>query len=168
MLRMFLFGTHGRSCMEVSVPCLTCGANGTGWPDAWPKQLSGRLGEYLEGSFLIGIASIIFSLAIAIIPFIAKRIVTGDVGSTAAAMIGTAVTALTVGAAAVEGAAAGLAAGGGGAAAGTSASGGPAGATAGSARTSTASAGANQPTPCTAESQIVCFGEQTNRQMPSR
>lgn len=47
----------------------------------------GGLGN-LEGSFLIGIASIVFSLAIAIIPFIAKRIVTGDVGSTAAAMIG--------------------------------------------------------------------------------
>ncbi len=106
----------------------------------------GGLGN-LEGSFLIGIASIIFSLAIAVIPFIAKRIVTGDVGSTAGAMIGAAVTALTVGAAAVEGAAAGLAAGGGGTATGTSASAGSSGATAGSARTSTASAGANQPAP---------------------
>lgn len=106
----------------------------------------GGLGN-LEGSFLIGIASIIFSLAIAVIPFIAKRIVTGDVGSTAGAMIGAAVTASTVGAAAVEGAAAGLAAGGGGAATGTSAGGGQSGATAGSARTSTASAGGNQPAP---------------------
>jgi len=108
----------------------------------------GGLGN-LEGSFLIGAASIIYSLAIAIIPFIAKRIVSGDVGSTAAAMIGTAVTALTVGAAAVEGAAAGLAAGGAGAGAGTSAGSSSAGGatSAGSARPSATSAGTNQPTP---------------------
>jgi hypothetical protein len=66
----------------------------------------GGLGN-LEGSILIGIASIIYSLAIAVIPFIAKRIVSGDVGSTASALIGAAVTALTVGAAGVEGAVAG-------------------------------------------------------------
>ena len=47
----------------------------------------GGLGN-LEGSFLIGIVSIVYSLAIAVIPFIAKRIVSGDVGSTAAAMVG--------------------------------------------------------------------------------
>jgi hypothetical protein len=46
----------------------------------------GGLGN-LEGSILIGIVSIVYSLAIAIIPFIAKRIVSGDVGSTAAAMV---------------------------------------------------------------------------------
>ena len=40
----------------------------------------GGLGN-LEGSFLIGIVSIIYSLAIAVIPFIAKRIVSGDVGA---------------------------------------------------------------------------------------
>jgi hypothetical protein len=106
----------------------------------------GGLGN-LEGSFLIGIASIIFSLAIAVIPFIAKRIVSGDVGSTAAAMIGTAVTALTAGAAAVEGVAAGVAATGGGASAGTSAGGSSAHAPAGSARSATTSAGSNLPTP---------------------
>jgi hypothetical protein len=71
----------------------------------------GGLGN-LEGSFLIGLASIIYSLAIAIIPFIAKRIVSGDVGSTATAMMGAAATALTAGVAAVEGAAAGAAAAG--------------------------------------------------------
>jgi hypothetical protein len=106
----------------------------------------GGLGN-LEGSFLIGAASIIYSLAIAIIPFIAKRIVSGDVGSTAAGMVGAAVTALTVGAAAVEGAAAGATAGGSGATAGTSAGGSSASVTAGSARSATASAGPNQPTP---------------------
>ena len=69
----------------------------------------GGLGN-LEGSFLIGIVSIVYSLAIAVIPFIAKRIISGDVGSTAVAMVGTAVTALTAGAAGIEGAAAGVAA----------------------------------------------------------
>jgi hypothetical protein len=106
----------------------------------------GGLGN-LEGSFLIGIVSIVYSLAIAIIPFIAKRIVSGDVGSTAIAMVGTAVTALTAGAAGIEGAVAGVAAAGtgsgGGAAAGTSSG----AATAGSARALTASAGGNQPAP---------------------
>ena len=71
----------------------------------------GALGN-VEGSFLIGIASIIYSLAIAVIPFIAKRIVSGDVGSTATALVGAAATALTAGAAAVEGAGVGVAAGG--------------------------------------------------------
>jgi hypothetical protein len=106
----------------------------------------GGLGN-LEGSFLIGIVSIVYSLAIAVIPFIAKRIVSGDVGSTAVAMVGTAVTALTAGAAGIEGAAAGVAAAGagstGGAAAGTSSG----AASAGSARALTASAGGNQPAP---------------------
>jgi hypothetical protein len=106
----------------------------------------GGLGN-LEGSFLIGIVSIVYSLAIAVIPFIAKRIVSGDVGSTAVAMVGTAVTALTAGAAGIEGAMAGVAAAGagssGGAAAGTSSG----AATAGSARALTASAGGNQPAP---------------------
>jgi hypothetical protein len=46
----------------------------------------GGLGN-LEGSFLIGIVSIVYSLAIAVIPFVAKRIVSGDVGSTAVAMV---------------------------------------------------------------------------------
>ena len=108
----------------------------------------GGLGN-LEGSFLIGIVSIVYSLAIAVIPFIAKRIVSGDVGSTAVAMVGTAVTALTAGAAGIEGAVAGVAAAGagagsaGGAGAGTSSG----AATAGSARALTASAGGNQPAP---------------------
>src|SRR5271157_6062280 len=106
----------------------------------------GGLGN-LEGAFLIGIASIIYSLAIAVIPFIAKRIVSGDVGSTAVALVGTAVTALTAGAAGIEGAAAGIAAAGagstGGAAAGTSSG----AASAGSARALSASAGGNQPAP---------------------
>src|ERR1019366_5629610 len=72
----------------------------------------GGLGN-LEGSFLIGIVSIIYSLSIAVIPFIAKRIVGGDVGGTAAAMLGAALTAITAGAAGIEGAAVGVSAAGG-------------------------------------------------------
>ncbi|MDE2466590.1 MAG: hypothetical protein KGO02_23180 [Alphaproteobacteria bacterium] len=106
----------------------------------------GGLGN-LEGSFLIGIVSIVYSLAIAVIPFIAKRIVSGDVGSTAVAMVGTAVTALTAGAAGIEGAAAGVAAARAGSASATSVGASSGAATAGSARALTASAGGNQPAP---------------------
>jgi hypothetical protein len=103
----------------------------------------GGLGN-LEGSILIGIVSIVYSLAIAVIPFVAKRIVSGDVGSTAVAMVGTAVTALTAGAAGIEGAAAGVAAARAGSAGATS-TGAASSATAGSARTLTSAAGGNQP-----------------------
>ena len=106
----------------------------------------GGLGN-LEGSFLIGIVSIVYSLAIAVIPFIAKRIVSGDVGSTAVAMVGTAVTALTAGAAGIEGAAAGVAAARAGSAGATSAGASSSAATAGSARALTAATGGNQPAP---------------------
>ncbi len=106
----------------------------------------GGLGN-LEGSFLIGIVSIVYSLAIAVIPFIAKRIISGDVGSTAVAMVGTAVTALTAGAAGIEGAAAGVAAARAGSAGATSAGASSGAATAGSARALTAAAGGNQPVP---------------------
>ena len=106
----------------------------------------GGLGN-LEGSFLIGIVSIVYSLAIAVIPFIAKRIVSGDVGSTAVAMVGTAVTALTAGAAGIEGAAAGVAAARAGSAGATSAGAASGAGTAGSARALTAAAGGNQPAP---------------------
>ena len=106
----------------------------------------GGLGN-LEGSFLIGIVSIVYSLAIAIIPFIAKRIVSGDVGSTAVAMVGTAVTALTAGAAGIEGAAAGVTAARAGYGGATSAGESSGAATAGSAHTLTAAAGGNMPAP---------------------
>jgi hypothetical protein len=104
----------------------------------------GGLGN-LEGSILIGIVSIVYSLAIAVIPFIAKRIVSGDVGSTAVAMVGTAVTALTAGAAGIEGAAAGVAAARAGSAGATSAGASSGAATAGSARALTAATGGNMP-----------------------
>ena len=119
----------------------------------------GGLGN-LEGSFLIGIVSIVYSLAIAVIPFIAKRIISGDVGSTAVAMVGTAVTALTAGAAGIEGAAAGVAAARAGSAGATSA-GASSSATAGSARALTSAAGGNQPAApqqIPAASSFVIFG----------
>src|SRR5215472_1090616 len=106
----------------------------------------GGLGN-LEGSILIGIVSIVYSLAIAVIPFIAKRIVSGDVGSTAVAMVGTAVTALTAGAAGIEGAAAGVAAARTGSAGATATGSASGAATAGSARALTAATGGNLPAP---------------------
>jgi len=106
----------------------------------------GGLGN-LEGSFLLGIASIVYSLAIAVIPFVAKRIVSGDVGSTAAAMVGAAVTALTAGVAGIEGGAAGLAAARTGSTGATSAGTSAGAAGAGSARALTASSRGNLPAP---------------------
>src|SRR5580700_2120509 len=106
----------------------------------------GGLGN-LEGSILIGIVSIVYSLAIAVIPFIAKRIVSGDVGSTAVAMVGTAITALTAGAAGIEGAAAGVAASRAGSAGASSAGASAGSASAGSARALSAAGSGNMPAP---------------------
>ncbi|WP_158790041.1 type IV secretion system protein [Granulicella sp. L60] len=102
----------------------------------------GGLGN-LEGSFLIGAASIIYSLAIAVIPFIAKRIVSGEVGATAGTLLGAAATALTAGIAAAEGIGAGVAA------SSTGASSGAQGSTNGSSTSSASTSpgrGNNQPT----------------------
>ena len=117
----------------------------------------GGLGN-VEGSILIGIASIIYSLAIAVIPFIAKRIVTGDVGSTAAALIGAAATAATLGAAAVEGAAVGAAAG----SSGVASAGAPgSSATAASAaQPASAGSGSNQPAPGQSAPKAAAAGNQ--------
>lgn len=52
----------------------------------------------LSNALLLGLASILLALCIALIPFIAKRIVQGDVGSTMFAVIAAATTAATVGA----------------------------------------------------------------------
>jgi len=106
----------------------------------------GGLGN-LEGSFLIGIASIIYSLAIAVIPFIAKRIVSGDVGATAVALVGSAATAVTAGIAAGEGAAAGFASAGANATHGAEAGSSAASTAASAGRLTGSSAGSNQPAP---------------------
>jgi hypothetical protein len=47
----------------------------------------------VTGGLLLGLASILLSLCIAIIPFLAKRVVEGDVGQTMTAMVRTAVVA---------------------------------------------------------------------------
>ena len=64
----------------------------------------------MEGSFLVGLISIVYSIAIAAIPFLAKSIVNGDVGSAARQMISAATTAVAAGTAAFAGASAGMAA----------------------------------------------------------
>ena len=111
------------------------------------KSFLGGLGS-LEGSVLIGFASIIFSLAIAVIPFMAKRIVSGDVGSTAGALIGAAVTAITAGTAAIEGAAVGAAAASAGNSAGTTGNATNSAAAVGAGGKTTAGMGSgNQPVP---------------------
>ena len=71
----------------------------------------------MEGSFLVGLISIVYSVAIAAIPFMAKSIVNGDVGSVARQMLAAATTAVAAGTAAVAGASAGVAAAKGGASA---------------------------------------------------
>jgi hypothetical protein len=47
----------------------------------------------VTGSLLLGLASILLSLCIALIPFLAKRIVEGDVGQTMISVISTSVIA---------------------------------------------------------------------------
>ena len=121
------------------------------------NSFMGGLGN-LEGAFLIGIASIIYSLAIGVIPFIAKRIISGDVGATAVALVGAAATVVTAGIAAGEGAAAGFAAAGAGGAQGAGA-GSSTSTAASSGRLTAASAGSNQPAapqvlPATASSSL--------------
>jgi len=71
---------------------------------------------------LIGPVSVFYSLAIALIPFIASRIVKGDVGATVLTMIGTAIAATKVATSTIAGAAggAGGSSGGGGGGAGSS------------------------------------------------
>src|SRR5215469_13189907 len=58
---------------------------------------AGTFGGLFSGAsqaLLIGLSSILFSLMIALIPFLAKRVVSGDVGSTMMTVIGAATTAM--------------------------------------------------------------------------
>jgi hypothetical protein len=74
---------------------------------------NGFLG-FLQGvpdSAMLGLVSIFYALAIAMVPFIAKGIISGDVGSTAFALVRAAATAAGAALAAVGGFAAGAAAG---------------------------------------------------------
>ena len=61
----------------------------------------------LSDSLLLGLVSIFYAISLALIPFIAKRLISGDVGSTA----GSLVQAATLGVATAAGAAAGLVSG---------------------------------------------------------
>ena len=63
----------------------------------------------LPDSTMLGLVSIFYALAVALIPLIAKRIISGDVGSTAYSLIRAAVFAVGAGAAAAVGVTAGIA-----------------------------------------------------------
>lgn len=83
-------------------------------------------------SMILGLISIFYALALILIPFIAKRIISGDVGSTAQALVRAGATALTAAVSAGAGFAAGAGAGAGGSSAGAgAASGGSAASSAG-------------------------------------
>jgi hypothetical protein len=87
---------------------------------------NGFLG-FLQGvpdSTMLGLVSIFYALAVAMVPFIAKGIISGDVGSTAMALVRAAATAAGAALAAVSGFAAGAGAAAAPAAAGASAGGG--------------------------------------------
>lgn len=60
---------------------------------------AGNFGSFFEGSaqaLLLAASSILYSLMILLIPFIAKRVVSGDVGSSMMSVVGTAVAAATM------------------------------------------------------------------------
>lgn len=82
---------------------------------------------FLRGPFdtlILGLVSICYALAVATIPFIAKRLISGDVGATAATIVNAATTAAGIALAGATGFAGGVgAASGGGAAAGSGAGG---------------------------------------------
>ncbi len=103
-------------------------------------------------SMILGLISIFYALALILIPFIAKRIISGDVGSAAQALVRAAATALTVAVSAGAGFAAGAGAsgGGGGSAGAGAASGGSAASSAGPSGTGGSSSGntsSSQPPP---------------------
>lgn len=86
---------------------------------------NGFLG-YLKGlpdSTLLGLVSIFYALAVALIPFIAKRIISGDVGSTVYSLVRAGIFAVGATVAAAVGLTAGVAAAPAGAASGTSGAG---------------------------------------------
>jgi hypothetical protein len=63
----------------------------------------------LPDSTMLGLVSLFYALAVALIPFIAKRIISGDVGSTAYSLVRAAVFAVGAGVAAAAGVTAGVA-----------------------------------------------------------
>jgi hypothetical protein len=99
----------------------------------------------LSDSLLLGLVSIFYAISLALIPFIAKRLISGDVGSTA----GSLVQAATLGVATAAGAAAGLVSGMG---SGTSAGSGAAAAGAGASSAAAATSSTAPATPAQAPS----------------
>lgn len=131
---------------------------------------SGFLG-FLRGplggdSLVLGLVSIFYALSIALIPFIAKRIISGDVGSTAMAMVNAATTVAGLAFAGASGfaAGAGSASAGGGASTSSGASSGAVGSSAGTgAFGSSTSAGTSSASP----PPIPSFGQSIRAGMAS-
>jgi len=104
---------------------------------------------------LLGLVSIVYAICIALIPMIAKRVVSGDVGSTVGAIVATTAAVIGVAVAGASGVAAGAGvAGGGGASAGAGQGGASAGA--GSASSAAASSSGSAPSRPT---QAMTLGE---------
>ena len=96
-------------------------------------------------STVLGLISILYALALMLIPFIAKRLITGDVGSTAQALVRAAAVAVGTAISAGAGFAAGAGAGSSGAGAGAGASGASGGGSTGSAGTLSSSSPPPEP-----------------------
>lgn len=94
------------------------------------NQVSDGVGNFLgffQGpvdSILLGLISIFFAIAIAVIPFLAKKIISGDVGAAAVSLVKAAATTAGIAVAGASGFAAGAGGGGGGGAGGASSGGG--------------------------------------------
>ncbi len=65
----------------------------------------------ISDSWLLGLVSIFYAISLALIPFIAKRVISGDVGSTAGSLVQAATVGLATAVAAVGGLASGLSSG---------------------------------------------------------
>jgi F420-0:gamma-glutamyl ligase-like protein len=108
---------------------------------------------FLRGPFdtlILGLVSICYALAIALIPFIAKRLISGDVGATATTMLNAATTAAGIALAGAAGLAGGISAGSGsGATAGSGGGGGGAAGGAGGGSATGAGGGSSSTAPPT-------------------
>ena len=123
------------------------------------NQINNVLGNgflgFLQGvpdSTMLGLVSIFYALAVAMVPFIAKGIISGDVGSTAMALVRAAATAAGAALAAVSGFAAGAGAAAAPAAAGAGAGGGS------SSMAISSSSSMPPPTPATSMAEFLQSG----------
>jgi hypothetical protein len=116
--------------------------------------LQGFLG-FFEGpadSIILGLISIFYAISIAVIPFIAKRIVSGDVGSAAVSMVRAAANTAGIIVAGASGFSVGASAGSAGAGASSSGAGTSAASSGGSSSTAATSSSSAPPTPGVGES----------------